>query len=194
MPVEYWFPTTFFARDLDGQVLENVQNEISAVISKIKEESTLAPTGGNMMTTFLWGKGNANDIYKYQLTNLKEAIKSAVDDYTIGLNYKGQPFEFGGSWFNISGRGGSHYDHVHPYTRIAGTYYFQTNGIDGNLKLQNPNPIMHMGGFPSDMLSDEAIKVPPKVGRLVLFPSWLTHRVEMNDTDSERISIAFNIN
>jgi uncharacterized protein (TIGR02466 family) len=194
MPVEYWFPTTFFVRDIEGPELENIQNEISQILPAIRKESTPAITGGNMMSTFLWGHGNADDIKKYNLINLKQTIKTAVEDYTTGIKYNGAPLQFGGSWFNLSTRGGTHFDHSHPYTRIAGTYYYQTNGIDGNLKFTNPNTILHMGGFPGDRLFDESVKIPPKVGRLVLFPSWLIHRVEMNETDSERISIAFNIN
>jgi hypothetical protein len=29
---------------------------------------------------------------------------------------------------------------------------------------------------------------------LILFPAWLNHTVDMNTTDSERMSLAFNIN
>ena len=32
----------------------------------------------------------------------------------------------------------------------------------------------------------------PTCGKLVVFPAWTKHSVEMNNSDTERISIAFN--
>jgi hypothetical protein len=37
------------------------------------------------------------------------------------------------------------------------------------------------------------MSVVPSPGKLVLFPSWLVHYVENNLDDTDRISIAFNI-
>jgi uncharacterized protein (TIGR02466 family) len=194
MPIEYWFPTPIFVRDYTGSELESIQSEITSALPDIKLESTPVITGGAMLSTFKWGNGNAHDIVKYNLTHLKQAVQNAVDDYTMAINYQGPPFQFGGSWFNLSTRGGTHFDHVHPYTRISGCYYYQTQGNEGHIKFQNPNPIIHMGGFPADQLVQDSVKIAPLAGRLVLFPCWLTHRVEINKTDNERISIAFNIN
>jgi len=52
---------------------------------------------------------------------------------------------------------------------------------------------MQFKQWPADQLRDQDFQVEPKEGRLVLFPSWLTHRVSVNRTDEERISIAFNL-
>ena len=37
------------------------------------------------------------------------------------------------------------------------------------------------------------ISVEPELGKLIIFPSWLVHYVQNNLDDSDRISIAFNI-
>ncbi len=81
------------------------------------------------------------------------------------------------------------YDHGHGDAIVAGTYYFQTNGEDGNISFGNPSPIVFTGGTPFGHLSHE---VEPKVGRLLLFPGWLIHKVKINNTDSTRISLSFN--
>ena len=86
MPVEYWFPTPVFVRDLEGDELQTVQAEIEQVLPQIRSRSTPAITGGAMLTTFFWGNGNAHDIAKYNLINLKQAIRRAVDDYTVAIN------------------------------------------------------------------------------------------------------------
>ena len=35
--------------------------------------------------------------------------------------------------------------------------------------------------------------VNPTEGELILFPGWLDHGVQTNDTDDERVSVSFNI-
>jgi len=35
--------------------------------------------------------------------------------------------------------------------------------------------------------------LPIRGGRFLLFPSWVVHSVDINRSDSERISIAFNV-
>jgi uncharacterized protein (TIGR02466 family) len=37
-----------------------------------------------------------------------------------------------------------------------------------------------------------AMVIPPVTGDLLIFPSWLLHRVNMSRSEEERISIAFN--
>jgi uncharacterized protein (TIGR02466 family) len=36
--------------------------------------------------------------------------------------------------------------------------------------------------------------IPPEVGKLIIFPSWLDHGVNPNLSDTDRISMSFNIN
>ena len=35
--------------------------------------------------------------------------------------------------------------------------------------------------------------VPAKQGGLILFPGWLKHGINMNNSDEERISVSFDI-
>ena len=42
-------------------------------------------------------------------------------------------------------------------------------------------------------LNAEVINITPQSGLLVLFPSYLYHSVNENDSDEERIIISFNI-
>jgi uncharacterized protein (TIGR02466 family) len=45
----------------------------------------------------------------------------------------------------------------------------------------------------SCLVSDEYFSHQPKVGELLLFPSWLPHFVLPNTSNEERISVSFNI-
>jgi uncharacterized protein (TIGR02466 family) len=190
MPTEQWFSTPIFAYDLTGSGLELVQNEISNSLEQVRKVASNTSTqwGDSVVTTF----NGTNDIETYNLTALNNFLFDAVQEYMNNIRYIGAPVELVESWFNFYKKDGFQYDHTHPYYRISGTYYYASNGEDGSIRFQNPNHHVHAHLFPADGVSMESISYAPKVGRLLLFPSWLIHRVNMNTTDHERISIAMN--
>jgi uncharacterized protein (TIGR02466 family) len=190
MTIEHWFSTPIFAHDLTGANLEDVQNEISTCIEQARHVSLTTKTqwGDSVATTF----DGKNDINIYKLELLTDFLFSAVDEYIKNIQYNGPEFELAESWFNFYSKNGFQYDHTHPGYRVSGIYYYSTNGEDGSVRFQNPNACIHSHLFPADGSSAESVSYSPKVGRLLLFPSWLVHRVNKNTTDHERISIAMN--
>ena len=38
----------------------------------------------------------------------------------------------------------------------------------------------------------DVVTLPPAEGTALIFPAWLTHSVEQNMTDQDRVSIAYN--
>ena len=55
------------------------------------------------------------------------------------------------------------------------------------------NPCPMFTTFMLEHLNNNFV-IKPKVGKLLLFPSWLEHGVHINHTDHERMSVSFNIN
>jgi hypothetical protein len=47
-----------------------------------------------------------------------------------------------------------------------------------------------VGGF--NAFTGHAMVIPPVTGDLLIFPSWLLHRVNLSQSDEDRISIALN--
>jgi uncharacterized protein (TIGR02466 family) len=135
-----------------------------------------------------------NDLQTYKLDNLTRAVFAGVGMMLKDIGYPlNTPWNLCDSWFNWYGEGDFMFEHLHPERRISGCYYYQTTGADGELKFKNPNPLMQMKQWPADALRDQDYRVEPRIGRLVLFPSWLAHRVSINTSKQTRISIAFNI-
>jgi len=95
-------------------------------------------------------------------------------------------------WVNIAKP--SHYqdDHHHGNILFSGTIYMNVNEKSGDFILQNPlmteSIIME---YPSILPQSYAIQ--PKNGMIILFPSWLIHKVTPNFSLHDRISISFNI-
>jgi uncharacterized protein (TIGR02466 family) len=100
-------------------------------------------------------------------------------------------FVLNDSWFNFSNKGDFQFDHNHGTEKFSGVYYYQTTGVDGDIKFSTPNIGEKLGMGVSR--SVQSVSFTPIVGRMLIFPAYLEHRVEPNKTDNERISITFNI-
>lgn len=190
MAVEWHFPTPVFVYDFKDAQLEVIQTEIESALPTILNGLHDSPWGDNVNTTF--ERNGKNDIKAYKLEHFASALDAALESYTNTIGYPSTKFNMIESWFNICKKNQFQYDHTHSTARISGCYYFKTNGEDGRIRFSNPNQIIHIGRFPADQIDIEAITYAPKIGRLLLFPGWLTHRVNVNNTDHERISVSFN--
>ncbi len=109
------------------------------------------------------------------------------DPETIKYNYV-----ITSSWFTKTKKGKYAHTHDHHGLDVSGVYYLQTNGRDGNLALENPMRMLS-NNFIMWLTTARDQRVRLEQGRLVLWPSYLKHRVATNHTDDDRISISFNI-
>jgi uncharacterized protein (TIGR02466 family) len=94
------------------------------------------------------------------------------------------------AWFNINQKGAFNQKHTHPYSFFSGIYYVKTPAKCGNLILEDPRPVEIHNPFPDSKYP--CISIEPIAGRLYVFPAYLQHSVEPNESDENRISIAFN--
>lgn len=87
--------------------------------------------------------------------------------------------------------------HAHANYYIAFVYYPQATDDAGNLVILPPTNTQELA-VPRPFIREDnmytatRMHIPPKTGLLVAFPAWLTHYVEPNRTDTDRISIAVN--
>jgi uncharacterized protein (TIGR02466 family) len=102
------------------------------------------------------------------------------------------PNRLGHSWINIIDNSARQDWHQHQDATISGTYYYQTSGTDGDISFRTPNPFVELELFPLGSTVNKFYNIQPKVGKIVLFPGWLEHRVNSNPTGNTRISISFN--
>jgi hypothetical protein len=96
---------------------------------------------------------------------------------------------FSGSWSVRLVDGGFHSVHVHPRGCISSALYFSLpEGLsedEGSLTLGEPPPELGLDLDPTRL-------VPPKVGQLVLFPSWMWHGTRPFPK-GERLTVAFDV-
>lgn len=172
------FPTRVYSVRLDL----NIDEVYQAVkqFELIKPSSIISNRGGYQ------GHG-----FEYQ--PLVDSVIDAIPVREDKPEIKGE-FNF---WVNVNKKGD--YNDVHDHnayggTFLSGVYYVKTPANCGRLRLFDPRPFVT--GAP-DMKyyndGDNYHYFDPEPNLLVMFPGWLKHDVEPNQSDEERISIAFNL-
>lgn len=102
------------------------------------------------------------------------------------------------AWININQKGNSNKEHTHPGSVLSGVYYIKTPEECGNIDFLHPGIDVisfAWNGVESNCNIYNSPKwwLPSKANTLYIFPSWIKHSVQPNNSDEERISISFNL-
>jgi uncharacterized protein (TIGR02466 family) len=97
------------------------------------------------------------------------------------------------AWANIHDRGGFNFLHLHDGCLLSGVYYLQAPEGSGSLVFRDPRAgVLHASARGSWPNAYRDVQLRPTAGLMVIFPHWLEHFVEVHDSNTPRISIAFN--
>ena len=103
----------------------------------------------------------------------------------------------GNMWANINYSGGYNKPHVHPNALFSGVYYVKTPKNCGQLVCNDPRPGIQTC-MPSRISEPtpkhlwREVHLQPQENRAIIFPAWLWHCVQPNESNDSRISISFN--
>jgi len=121
-------------------------------------------------------------------------INNFLQQYSIIKNY-----EWGvkGIWFNINPKYSFNNLHTHSDCDFSAVYYLQVPKNSGSIVFENPNSVMlnhkfFQYPFNYNEINSNSYKVEPQEDMLILFPSYLPHRVQQNLSDKDRICLSFN--
>jgi len=137
------------------------------------------------------------------IRRLRKAIVGAVESYIARLPEpdprhpllaprRDRRIRFSGSWSVKLRAGGRHANHVHPQGWISSALYVS---LPAEMDSAPSNAGWLTLGQPSDELGIAALpwrEIQPKVGQLVLFPSWLWHGT-VPFGEGERLTVAFDV-
>ena len=111
-------------------------------------------------------------------------------------HYESEPF-LGNMWANINPPGGMNRAHQHPNSLWSGVYYIKAPKNCGHLKIDDPRasaamfrPRQKAHKLPQRLYRETHYE--PIDGRCIMFPSWLMHCVDPNNSNDIRISVSFN--
>jgi|TARA_B100000035_G_C20932668_1_gene523749 uncharacterized protein (TIGR02466 family) len=103
-------------------------------------------------------------------------------------------------WININEPGNYNHSHNHPGCELSGVLWLKVPDDSGNIIFESPQSFTQFRLIQaySQKFKDENqvydwFYVQPQVGLMVLFPSHLNHSVSQNNSNEDRISVAFNL-
>ena len=87
-------------------------------------------------------------------------------------------------WSSVHANGSFHSAHHHQDASISGILYITTPPGSGAVVFNDPRGQLPPFG--------KSLQIVPKVGELIMFPSWLVHSVLPTMSTQSRISVSFN--
>ena len=127
------------------------------------------------------------------LNDLSNSIFAGMQEIHKKYKLKSKEFHITNMWFNINHPGNYNVMHNHPGSFFSGAFYIDVPQNSGELVFKPPTGAesFYFGGDYNNYFV-RTVHIKPKRNLLVLFPSWIDHYVEQNNSDLDRISISFN--
>jgi len=179
------FSTPFWIEDLELDI-DNITSTVKD-IQRVCEGNKNSNIGG-WQSKDLVSDTISNYKHLYKLVN---TLQKSIDTISTQIDPT-MKLCIGNVWINVNNRGDYNTPHYHPGSSLAGVLYIQCS-TGSNIEFKHETLMEH---YPlqtkSEMFADK-LELFPKVGRLIVFPAWIKHSVTPNESDTERISIAFNI-
>ena len=182
-----YFPTIIYAKDvqLDNRLFEKEIVEWSKKDKGIRRTNMIGWHSTTDMHKIPVFKPLVDELFKMQIEMYREEFLSR------------EPI-IGNMWANINPPGGYNRPHIHPNSHFSGVYYIKAPQNSGEIVFNDPRSGAHM--IMPERVKDikppshlwREVRVNPLEGRILMFPSWLWHCVEPNESSDIRISVSLN--
>ena len=185
---ELHFPTPIYIADIKHPTLnQELERNIMAWAKKDKGITRTNVKSWHSHTDMA-------DLPEYKkLVDMLYACQRTIYDQE---HYESEP-HLGNMWANINPPGGMNRAHQHPNSLWSGVYYIKAPKNSGHLKIDDPRssaamsrPRQKEGEKPPRLYIETHYE--PIAVRCIMFPSWLMHCVDPNNSNEIRISISFN--
>lgn len=128
--------------------------------------------------------------------HIVDAIQQCTSAVSPGFDFSLYDIQ-GEGWVNVLGRGGLNTPHDHPAWVWSGCYYVSVpdgdKELSGNIEFFDTRTNVRTLTVDGAACFASKFQMKPKAGMLLMFPSYLRHWVYPNESDEERVSIAFNV-
>ena len=191
---ELLFPTPIYTKEIPNYKNLN-KHLLKHIIAWSKKEKSTVKTnsGGGWHSPTTMGEKKE---YYPLLKELNNMVAQIFKDYGLKM-----PFFLGNMWANINYPGAYNKTHVHPNSTLSGAYYVKVPKDPGCIWVEDPRPgpnilmPQRVDRLPRQLW--RVVKYAPVEGHCMIFPAWLPHGVESNQTKEKgekgwRVSISFN--
>ena len=181
------FPTPVYTTQRDGKFTSKEKKEIEKIIAGGMHKSI-----GNTIS-------DENYIFTNYLKKIKQFCDYHIAEYVKEIINPKEDLNFyiTQSWLNLTPTGGFHHSHCHQNSIVSGVFYISTveddkiTFEDTNYRIKATSAWFQEEEF--NIWNSTSWYIPVNNNKLVLFPSWLAHKVDLNEkATTDRISISFN--
>lgn len=98
-------------------------------------------------------------------------------------------------WINVNPKGAYNAPHDHPGCFWSGVYYVQVPenaGEAGVIEFLSPHEVLPHNGIIQAAITADKRRIRPVAGDVLIFPSQLVHWVHPNESEDDRVTVAFN--
>lgn len=187
------FPTTLLSCTLPD--FERLNAELLEYIGKLRRA---APDGRVRSNVLGWQSGNL-DFDVACVAEFATLVLERAREFGLAHSWRFPPhmqLVMREIWANVNARHAYNNVHNHPNSLLSGVYYLQAEPASGDLLIVDPRRqawVKQPEYTERNPMNSAVHTIPPEVGRLMIFPSWLDHGVNANLSDTDRISMSFNI-
>jgi uncharacterized protein (TIGR02466 family) len=197
-----YFPTMIFQYDVGGceQLNKNLldltyaERENGVAVNK----SNTAELGSWHSATMLHKKPD----YQPIITEIDTALRRVSEELKYATD---QELKITTMWSIINPPGNGNRAHVHPNSLWSGVYYVQAPENAGKIEFIDPRTVLIMNQPKYETKKKRPrecwtkVNFKPVPGRMIIFPAWLYHGVDLNTSKEkgragDRVIISFNIN
>lgn len=128
------------------------------------------------------------------LKKLNDKIIEHINTYTKDVLKYETDFKLTTSWLTFTDPGSSSQMHRHQNSKFSGIVYLQTDENSGDLSFENYNCGDFMLNIKEyNIYNSELWKYKPFNNKIIIFPSHLHHKILKNNSNIQRVSLAFNL-
>lgn len=183
MQVHHLFPTLVLTFDFSQHY--QLDKALSIIDTTKLDEHGLLANGKSS-----WGSPPILD--DPELFNLRVDIEKCVNQYRAMNGFAS--LRIANSWFNVMNVGGIVKPHRHEGSVVSGAFYIKADENSSNLVFNSPLKPYRMNDIVAENpteYSSYSQEIKCSQGTLVLFPSWLEHETNENQSDTRTV-ISFN--
>ena len=184
------FPTPM-AYYHNTEIIDDLKSYIMSLETKGIESKVAVKIKHNLIESDFNLFHHDNDIMKKTSRWIGNCVAETVNHIQMEkCSYK---INFNESWYHITKTNGMHEPHIHPRCSWCGIYYIKSGNDDsGHTVFESPTKSTYVDRGNLYLNNISTVRVKPRDGMLVLFPSYLSHYQAMYKGTEDRIVIAFN--
>ncbi len=187
-----FFSTPIWINEINNH--ENINKELTNYLYQEKEKN---PEGAKKSNVNGWHSNDfelKNENLKNFITEISKNIGSTIKD--MGWDLETQVVKITNMWAIINTKDAFNEKHHHGNSALSAAYYVKAEQDAGNIVFFDPrqaNVFHHPASKEVNNINAQVQSITPKAGTLVLFPSYLEHKVNPNLSNEDRIVISFNV-